>query len=598
MNANMRITLSLLILTVVLAGGALAARAQQPSPEAADADQGTAFTYQGRLNSSGSPANGSFDFQLKLFDDPAAGAQVGATQTQSSVAVSQGNFTLALDFGPVFDGQALWLEIGVRPAGSGAYTLLTPRQALSAAPYALGLAPGAVVQGSTARNTIEAVNTASGGVGLFGETTTGAGVGVYGLSNNTGVFGLSSGGNGVWGQTYSTAPNAAGVYGNATDSNSNNYGVFGRTTSSNGTGVRGLAAATTGLAIGVKGETNSPDGYGVLGVSVVGNGIGVAGDGSRYGVFGESLTTDGIGVRGVADGAQAAGVYGSSINNTGVLGLSTSGISIWGQTTGSAAAVVGQNGSSGGVGVSGSGGRWGVYGYSSANDGIGVRGFANGHQAVGVYGDGMNNTGVFGYSESATGVGVWGYNCCGYPAGYFSGSVHVNGTLSKAAGSFQIDHPLDPANQYLYHSFVESPDMTNLYTGTALLDANGEATVTMPDWFQALNGGDQYQGDYRYQLTPIGAPMPNLYIAQEIQDNVFKIGGGAPGMKVSWMVTGIRHDPYAEANRIPVEAPKPPSELGTYLFPQLYGQPASAGVKYTLQQSLIARSGQDTPALP
>ncbi len=82
-------------------------------------------------------------------------------------------------------------------------------------------------------------------------------------------------------------------------------------------------------------------------------------------------------------------------------------------------------------------------------------------------------------------------------AAYFSGDVYVNGTLGKAGGGFKIDHPLDPANQYLQHSFVESPDMMNVYNGNIRTDANGEATVMLP-LFEALNR------DFRYQLTVIG----------------------------------------------------------------------------------------------
>src|SRR2546430_380820 len=98
------------------------------------------------------------------------------------------------------------------------------------------------------------------------------------------------------------------------------------------------------------------------------------------------------------------------------------------------------------------------------------------------------------------------------------GRVNVTGTLSKGAGSFMIDHPLDPANKYLYHSFVESPDMMNIYNGIVVLDGKGEAVVTLPDWFRALNR------DFRYQLTAIAAPGPNLYIADEISNNRFKMG--------------------------------------------------------------------------
>ena len=200
-------------------------------------------------------------------------------------------------------------------------------------------------------------------------------------------------------------------------------------------------------------------------------------------------------------------------------------------------------------GISGSTTASGVYGENTAQ-GFGVAGRSNGGGTA-VFGDNTNTSGY---------------------AGYFNGNVRVVYNLSKGGGSFQIDHPLDPANKYLYHSFVESPDMMNIYNGNVTLDERGEAWVQLPDWFQALNG------DYRYQLTAIGAPGPNLYVAEEIRDNRFKIAGGTPGMKVSWQVTGVRHDPYAQRYRIPVEQDKPDNERGKYLHPELYGQPESKRV--------------------
>ena len=269
-------------------------------------------------------------------------------------------------------------------------------------------------------------------------------------------------------------------------------------------------------------------------------------------MYGDNYMPGGIGVMGQTYYGQSVGVYGKSVSDS---GFGTVGVN--NSATGTTYGVAGQSISPTGVGTSG---------YASAATGL--------------------NVGVRGQSDSSGGYGVYGFNptANGWAA-WFDGKVRVNGTLTKSAGSFLIDHPLDPANQYLSHSFVESPDMKNIYDGVVVLDASGEATVSMPDWFQALNGDEKYQSDYRYQLTPIGAAMPGLYIAQEIEGNAFRIAGGAPGMKVSWQVTGIRHDPYAETNRIPVEQPKPANEQGTYLFPQLYGQPANLGVNYSLMQS-------------
>src|SRR6185369_13917593 len=101
----------------------------------------------------------------------------------------------------------------------------------------------------------------------------------------------------------------------------------------------------------------------------------------------------------------------------------------------------------------------------------------------------------YGETNNAAAYAVYGNSHGQGFAGYFSGDVNVQGTLSKSGGSFKIDHPLDPAHKYLSHSFVESPDMMNIYNGIATLDASGTATVTLPDWLDALNR------DFRYQLT-------------------------------------------------------------------------------------------------
>jgi hypothetical protein len=150
--------------------------------------------------------------------------------------------------------------------------------------------------------------------------------------------------------------------------------------------------------------------------------------------------------------------------------------------------------------------------------------------------------------------------------------------------------------------------MKNVYDGVVVLDGKGEAEIELPDWFGILNK------DFRYQITAIGAPGPNLYIAEEISNtntkyssksssnknknknknnssSRFKIAGGASGMKVSWQVTGIRKDPWANANRIEVEEDKPTKERGYYLHPDLYGQPEERGISHLLfpkeEQELI-----------
>jgi hypothetical protein len=153
------------------------------------------------------------------------------------------------------------------------------------------------------------------------------------------------------------------------------------------------------------------------------------------------------------------------------------------------------------------------------------------------------------------------------------GNLNIQGTLTKSAGSFTIDHPLDPANQTLSHSFVESPDMMNVYNGNVTTDQSGFVTVELPEYFEALNR------DFRYQLTVIGdGAWAQARVAQEVRNNRFVIETSLPGTRVSWQVTGIRKDPWAEAHRIPVEQDKPGAERGRYLHPELYGQSPEAGI--------------------
>jgi len=313
--------------------------------------------------------------------------------------------------------------------------------------------------------------------------------------------------------------------------------------------ITGNTVATTSAVNGI--NSNGDDGFapGVEGDSLVG--IGVTGySPDNIGVDGEGGY---IGVNGVSPGY---GVFGSSDTLYGVYG-----------TSGSGQGVVGESGNNTGEGF----GPDGVDGVSHYSGGSGVAGF--------------NFNG---------GDGIYSYSNGGY-AGYLVGDVEVTGNLSKGGGSFKIDHPLDPANKYLYHSFVESPDMMNIYNGNAVLNAKGEAFVTLPDWFETLNR------DFRYQLTAIGAPGPNLYIAEEISGNHFRIAGGAPGGKVSWMVTGIRQDAWANAHRIPVEQAKPESERGLYLHPELFGAPAEKAIgarNYPIVQKLLKAKAEGRTLQP
>jgi len=150
------------------------------------------------------------------------------------------------------------------------------------------------------------------------------------------------------------------------------------------------------------------------------------------------------------------------------------------------------------------------------------------------------------------------------------GNLTVVGNLAKGGGTFKIDHPLDPANKYLYHSFVESPDMMNIYNGNVVTNANGVATVKMPKYFKALNK------EFRYQLTVIGS-FSQAIISKEISYNSFEIKTNNPNVKVSWMVTGVRKDAWANKNRVIPEVKKT-WEKGHYIHPKLYGASESKNI--------------------
>jgi len=475
-------------------------------------------------------------------------------------------------------------------------------------------------------NGLTSETSASYASGVLGRNTAGSGeaTGVQGVVWNANGWGVrgdngSASGSAIGVFGLSSSPNGMGVRGRANSSSGTNYGVYGMSDSTSGYGVYGDAPAGGRGVAGYAGSDNygylgwsqggvygrSTDGYGVRGYSV--NDWGVFGSvpigSTQAGIVGAiTLSTgaiqwvpesgvcgsseDGYGVSGRVDGGYAVygthddtgnfgylatpneGAYGEhdATGNFGQLGSAVAGVHGESSVPGNYAvcglhtaagndtpAVSGEHAVSDyyGIGVKGVGGYVGVDGRVAPTGSdyyYGVYGYVNGGTG--------NNHAVYGYA----GGGGTNY------AGYFAGNVHCTGTLSKGGGTFKIDHPLDPENKYLQHSFVESPDMLNIYNGNVVLNGKGEAVVTMPEWFEALNM------EFRYQLTCIGG-FAQVYIAEEIANNQFKIAGGKPGLKVSWQVTGMRQDPFANANRVQVEVDKPANERGTYLHPEAWGQP-------------------------
>jgi len=359
--------------------------------------------------------------------------------------------------------------------------------------------------------------TSNSGDGVHGES--GKAVGVRGVGGRAAAP-MPSGVVGVWGDckngpgVFGGSDAAEGVHGESVGAS----GVSGRTEATNQAGVIGMHAAPSGFGLGAIGATLSGD-PGAVGVGgIAPNGTGVLG-----------ISMKGQGVRGVSEVSSglkppiAAGVWGDARTGIGVYGSSRE--------------------SHGVLGVSGGGD-------DQHEDRDAVEGVVFGDDSICVYGY---------HDQKAKG---------GY-AGYFYGRVEVAGSLIKTGGGFRIDHPQDPANQYLNHSFVESNDRKNIYDGIAVLDARGEAVVALPPWVEGVNR------DFRYQLTAIGGAAPGLHIAREITKGRFKIGGGERRMRVSWQVTGIRKDVWAQANPVVVEEKKVGVERGSYIHPELHGKPAS-----------------------
>jgi hypothetical protein len=415
------------------------------------------------------------------------------------------------------------------------------------APLPAGAANGSNVKvgqtnTGTAPTTVNNTVHSASAIGLIGRTTwTGT------AASSSGVYGESKGTNGIGVQgKAATGTTARGVLGRATE----------------GIGVRGQGGAEgvwgTGGNYGVHGDTPSSTGYGVYGT---GGGYGVYGNGSTYGVFASSANT---GVYGNGTNYGAVGVAGSSgwgvYGYGGTVGVYASGGTYGLFGSGSSYAVYGSV-NSGGIAVYGTGGTYGVLANGTS---YGV--FGSG--PFGTYGNGASY-GALGYSSS--GIGVYGTTSTGY-AGWFQGALHVNGTLSKTAGSFMIDHPKEPQRRYLIHSFVEGPERLNVYRGTIKLNSRGRATVRLPRYFGAANK------EPSYQLTPVGAAAPSLHIAKEVEGNRFVIAGGAAGQTVCWQVTAARDDAWAQKNPLRVEPLKARADRGKYLNPEVFGRPRSAGI--------------------
>jgi hypothetical protein len=637
--------------------------------------QGTAFVYQGHLDAAGGPVNGYYDLSFGLYQAASGGSPTAGPITLSATPVSNGLFSATIDFGPgYFDGTPYWLEIGARTNNSNlSFSILAPRQALSAVPYALF----ATNAGSLAGQSSTAFAPASGSptyVAKSGDVMSGS----LNLSAPAALdFGVttrqmvnlfsSTYGIGVQASTFyqRTAANAGFAWyaGGAHNDAQNNPGggvslmqldslgdltLSGNLYTTGGVLSGGVMDAENGLiagsstGIGIYGSSTAGDG--IYGSSSVGYGIHGSSSGSDAihgssssslgaGVYGENTgggfaanfqgnvnisgyttygattrqmidlysSTYGIGVqastfyqRTAADAGFAwyeGGTHADDQNDPGggtsLMTLSASG-NLYVNATGGANAIYGNN--SGATGVAGTSGTGdGVYGASGS--GYGVYGSTTNDTSSGVYGENLYSGAVYAYGDGVTGVAHASYGRAVHglaidnatSAGFFDGAVDVTTDLYVGGSKhFKIDHPLDPANKYLVHASIESPDVKNLYDGNITTDGAGEATVVLPSYFEALNR------DFRYQLTVIGQ-FAQAMVASKIQGNQFTIKTDKPNVEVSWQVTGIRQDAYMKAHPMVVEQDKPANERGTYIHPELFGQPEEKSLSWKQNPELWKR---------
>lgn len=426
--------------------------------------QGTAFNYQGRLNTNGSPALGLYDFRSAIYDAVTNGAQIGGALTNAAVGVTNGVFTVTLDFGDgIFTGPARWLDLSVRTNG-GVFTNLVPRTALLAVPYAIyaGQAnsvtngaisvrqlqtPGAPTNGQalsyngtslvwqtlapgSAAYVAKAGDTMTGALNLAAPANLGFGNNVrqminlwdvvYGIGVQDYTFYQRTGSGFAWyrGGSFTNTQNSPGSGGVTLMT----LDPSGNLTANGGVNIAGDAYLSSDTFIygtvygyaGIVGESTTLDGSG-SGVIGYGERPGTVGTASR-GVLGQSYNNDGV--EGIS--TTSTGVHAESTSGYGMFGHSQGNIGVFGQTAADAqAGVLGRN-----DGPTGNGGR-AVFGYASTGA-IGVNGVSEVGDGMVGESHGAGRSGVVGLSSSATGYGGYFYNTGGGVALHVNGSAEVN----------------------------------------------------------------------------------------------------------------------------------------------------------------------------
>jgi hypothetical protein len=442
---------------------------------------------------------------------------VGGTGTVTSVGLSAPASDFVVTGSPVTTSGTLGLNWNVAPTSANTANAIVKRDS----------------SGSFFVNSIS-------GTGAFSTSTTGnfttAMSGAISGTSSFGVFGSAVGGKSAGVAGFDTDPGGIGV-----------LGQNGRTSDE-------FSVRVGQFPVGVWGDST---GYGVVATSDSNAVVAYNNNSSASTIFAENDSSNGAGLLFYATDPNVK-INGSSalfaVTNTGQVGMGTASPSATlhineGGNASNDSLLIGNNTTKGL--------QLRDTGTAVDLESIGVPLFANlvTQQAVNIGG------GPHGPGDYALAVGA---NNGLTRSAFVAFDVAIAGNLGvSGTKNFRIDHPLDPANKYLDHAAIESSEVLNLYSGNALLNENGETRIELPAWFEALNT------DFRYQLTAIGAPGPNLYVAEEINHNGFRIAGGTPGMKVSWQVTCQRNDAHMKAHPFVAETDKPASERGHYNTYQL-----------------------------
>ena len=251
--------------------------------------------------------------------------------------------------------------------------------------------------------------------------------------------------------------------------------------------------------------------------------------------------------------------------------------------TGTAGTILSVTNTGGGTAIFARGGNDNINNGGDAVQGFGgnstVDNGGNGLFAVGGVGSGAGHRsgdGIFALAIPPVNGAAEGF------AGGFLGNVSIAGSLNVSGGTknFKIDHPLDPENKYLYHAAIESSEVLNVYSGNVTTDASGEAAVTLPDWFEALNR------DFRYQLTVVGQ-FAQAIVGSKIRNNRFTIKTSTPNVEVSWLVSSVRSDAAMLKHPFKVEEDKAAAERGYYLVPEAFDQPEEKSVEWARHPELM-----------